>query len=90
MRKEWIDIIPQLTNDFDSIHQIKCPNCGKNGLEYIYIGDKRTKIGYLQIWCNECLKGIYVCRAVAPPKARFVTYDDDLKNIVPKYEFIEG
>lgn len=90
MRKEWIDIIPQIANDFDSIHQIKCPNCGKNGLEYIYIGDKKTKIGYLQIWCNKCLKGIYVSRAVAPPNARFVTYDDDLKNIVPKYELIEG
>ena len=90
MRKEWIDIIPQIANDFDNIHQIKCPNCGKNEMEYIYIGDKKTKIGYLQIWCNECLKGIYVSRIVAPPNARFVTYDDDLKNIVPKYEFIEG
>lgn len=89
MRKEWTNIIHQVANDFDGIYQINCPNCGKNGIKYLYIGDKKTRIGYLQIWCSECLKGIYISRAVAPPNAKFVTFDDDLKNLVPKYEFVD-
>lgn len=86
---DWIRIITQITKDFDKINHIKCPNCEKYGLDYIYIGDGKTRIGFLQIWCNECLKGIYVSRAVAPQNAKFATFESDVKNIVPKIEFVE-
>ena len=43
----------------------------------------------MQIWCNKCLKGIYISRAVAPVNAKFVSFDEDLKKIVPNYEFLD-
>lgn len=86
---DWTRIITQITGDFEKINHVKCPNCKKNGLDYIYIGDDQTRIGFLQIWCNECLKGIHVSRAVAPPNAKFLTFESDVKSIVPEIEFVE-
>lgn len=89
MSKDWIKIIPKITEHLNDEHQVQCPNCGKYGMDYLYVGDEKTRVGYLQVWCSECLKGIYVSRAIAPANAKFVTFDDDLKTIVPEYEFIE-
>lgn len=89
MKSEWTRIISQITGDFDNINRIKCPNCRECAIDYIYIGDGNTRIGFLQIWCNKCLQGIYVSRAVAPPNAKFVTFDNNLKGIVPKVEFVQ-
>lgn len=89
MKEDWIKLIPQIVGDLDNIVQVKCPCCEKQGIEYVYIGDEETRVGYLQIWCSECLKGIYVSRVVAPDKARFVTFEDDLECIVPNYELVE-
>lgn len=89
MKREWIRIVPKITEDFDRINQIKCPNCGEYGIDYIYVGDGNTRIGFLQIWCRKCLKGIYVSRAAAPPNAKFVTFEADLKSVVPKYELVQ-
>ena len=52
------------------------------------MGDERTRVGYLQVWCNKCLKGIYVSRAVAPQNAKFITFNDDVNNFVSEYEII--
>lgn len=89
MKKEWIKIISQITDNIDNNNCMKCPVCGE-GIDYLYVGDGNTRIGFLQVWCNKCLKGVYVSRVVAPPNARFVTFDTDLKDVVPKYEFLEG
>lgn len=37
MKKEWIKIIPQIANHLDEVEQLKCPNCGKHEIDYIYI-----------------------------------------------------
>lgn len=92
MRKKWMKIVPQIINNIENIkqiNQIKCPNCGKNGIDYIYIGDEKTRLGYFQVWCNECLKGIYISRVLAPQNAKFITFDDNLHGIVPNFEFVE-
>ena len=90
MKREWIKIISKITENADTTNHIKCPICTGEKIDYIYVGDGKTRVGYLQIWCNKCLKGIYVSRVVAPLNAKFVTFDTDLKEIVPNYEFVEG
>ena len=88
MKEEWIKIVPQIIEDLDKISQIRCPNCGKCGIDYMYTGDGNTRIGFLQIWCNKCLKGTYVSRAVAPLNAKFATFETDLKSMVPRFELV--
>lgn len=65
---------------------MQCPSCGEHRAKYLYIGDEKTRIGYFQIWCNKCLKGIYISRAKASADARFVSFDHDLNGTIPKYE----
>ncbi len=86
MREKWMKILPKLTDNFVNPQEIQCPNCGEQEVEYLYIGNEKTRIGYFQIWCNNCLKGIYISRAKAPVNARFVSFDHDLNGIIPKYE----
>lgn len=89
MKLAWERTISEIVKDFDSINQIKCPGCGKCGMDYLYIGDSDTRIGYLQVWCNQCLRGTYVSRAAAPPNAKLVTFETDLKGIVLNVEFVD-
>ena len=53
MKLAWERTILEIVKDFDNINQIKCPSCGKCGMDYIYIGDGDTRIGYLQVWCKQ-------------------------------------
>ena len=87
MREKWMKMLPQLMDNFDAVNQIKCPSCGEcGGIDYLYIGGSDTRIGYFQVWCNKCLKGIHISRAIAPLNAKFVTFDTDLTDIVPKFK----
>lgn len=89
MKSDWIKMMPHLLDNLQNATKIECPNCHKYGINYIYIGDEETRVGYLQVWCNECLKGIYISRAIAPSNARFAAFDDDIKGVIPQYEFVE-
>ena len=86
MRETWMKILPKLIDNLANPQEIQCPNCGEHGVEYLYIGDEKTRIGYFQVWCNKCLKGIYISRAKAPANARFVSFNHDLIGMIPKYE----
>ncbi|MBD5449062.1 MAG: hypothetical protein HDR28_02655 [Lachnospiraceae bacterium] len=87
MREKWINLLPKIIDKPSDIQHIKCPNCGECEVDYLYVGEKKTRIGYMQVWCNKCMKGIYVSRVMAPTNARFVTFDEDVSGIVPKYKF---
>lgn len=92
MRKKWMKIVPQIMDNIDKVYiinQIKCPNCDKHGIDYMYIGDEETRIGYFNVWCNECLKGIHISRALAPTKAKFITFDDNLRGTIPNFQLVE-
>ena len=87
MKKMWVNIISKIPNN---IAEARCPICGKHTMNYMYVGEEKTRIGYLNIWCDGGLKGIYISRTVAPRNAKFVTFDAELSSIIPKYEFINN
>ena len=87
MRVEWLKLVSQIERG--EITQVKCPNCGKCGIDYTYVGDCGTRIGFLQIWCNNCLKGIHISRASAPINAKMVPFNSDLKTIIPAFVCLE-
>lgn len=87
MREKWMKILPQIIENLSDLQFVECPNCGENDVEYLYVGDEITRVGYMQIWCNKCLRGIYISRAVAPDRAKFVSFDEDVSGMIPKYIF---
>ena len=84
MREKWYKLIGELAQ----AEKIKCPNCGKKAIDYLYIGDEETEIGYLQIWCNECKKGIYISRVKIPKNVRVVSFEESNKMKLPSYELL--
>ena len=78
MKKDWMNIIVKIADGLDDTTQITCPNCGEHGIDYIYVGDAETRIGYLQVWSCKCLKGTYISRAIASDNAKFAAFDTDL------------
>lgn len=87
--KIWIKNVQELTSK--KVNNKVCPNCSKGNIEYIYIGDKNEKIGYLQAWCNVCRKGIYCSRVKIPDGVDIISYDDkdNIKlKAIPVYEQI--
>lgn len=88
VKKNWMNIVPQIINNLNHTNDIICPNCGKEKIDYMYVGDKNTRIGYLEIWCGNCLKGIHISRVIAPPNAKFLSLEDDIGNTIPDYEKI--
>lgn len=92
MYNDWINLVPKLVDNLNEIEQLTCPNCGEHKIDYLYIGNEENRMGYLQLWCSHCLKGIYVSRAKAPEGARMVTFEqtDERDKIIPAYTFINN
>jgi len=82
--QKWLKII----KDFKNISDMECPHCNKKSLDYLYIGDEETKIGYLQAWCNNCLNGIHISRVKIPDGAKMLPFDtkENLNEIIPTYQ----
>jgi len=60
--KQWLYLIDKLNQDCKS----ECPCCGKAAIDFQYVADTTDKIGYLDIWCGACLKGIHISRVRVP------------------------
>lgn len=85
--QKWLITARNISKSLDSLSVFECPHCGKKCLDYIYIGDEKTRTGYLQVWCNDCLNGIYISRVTIPQGAKMLTFDttEDLNKIIPLY-----
>lgn len=84
MRENWIKLISGL----DNVDTLQCPNCYEKDIDYLYIGDEYTRIGYLQIWCNNCKKAIHISRVKIPQGVKFVSLEDRENIELPSCDFI--
>jgi hypothetical protein len=46
--------------------KVECPSCGQTAVDFQYVADPASRIGYLDIWCGACFKGIHISRARVP------------------------
>ena len=90
MFKDWLYLLGDIEDDNYSSENIVCPECGEKGIDYVFIGDSKTNIGYLSLWCNHCNKGINISRVMIPDKAKRMEFDDTewIKNNIPNFEQI--
>lgn len=88
MFKAWlIDVASKISGKECEAAEIPCPNCGAKSIDYLYIGDEKTRIGYFQVWCNKCLNGIYLSRVGIPEGLKMISFQEevDLDSIIPHY-----
>jgi hypothetical protein len=85
--KRWLDLGYDLSNK----SKLQCPSCGKSTIDYQYVGDPETRIGYLDIWCAACLRGIHVSRVKVPKEASMLSFKTDLATVaarIPKFTWV--
>jgi hypothetical protein len=88
MYRDWLKIISK----FDGKEELTCPDCRAMSINYQFVGDCKTMIGHLYLWCNSCLHGIHISRVIIPNGVEVLPFDVSEKILskkVPKYKLIE-
>ncbi|MBP3351083.1 MAG: hypothetical protein J6L65_01615 [Lachnospiraceae bacterium] len=90
MFKDWLDLLKKLPNENYSSETFICPECGQRSVEYTYVGNSITHIGYLPVWCKTCNKGIQIIRAIIPDGVKIIELGnlEEIKEAIPDYKQI--
>lgn len=84
---QWIKIIDKFV--LGEHDKSSCPNCGSKIIKVIYIGDRKTRKGYSQAWCEDCEEGIYCCNVLLPERVEIISFEDNDKiKSIPNYKMI--
>jgi hypothetical protein len=82
----WIDVYQSAWNDPSSVAHLRCPACGSQSLNLIFVvkeGD--DDVGKSIFWCAACLTGLMPMSAPVPPNAVKV---DAGQEVVPDYRLV--
>lgn len=92
MFRDWFNLLKKLQDTHYSTENYICPECGERSIDYTYVGDPDTHIGYLPIWCNKCNKGIIMSRVKIPDQAKMITNDEmeSGKKSIPNFKIISS
>ncbi len=71
----WLAVFKKLYEQLPDRSGLVCPNCGSVAINYQYVGDAATRIGFLALWCNKCLVGIQLSRVKAPECVELLSFD---------------
>ncbi|WP_433301478.1 hypothetical protein ACQP2F_06210 [Actinoplanes sp. CA-030573] len=66
---EWDAAYQQVYAALPGDADIACPDCGQHTLRLVYTRDPGRDSGYGHFWCDACLIGIGLCRAIIPDGA---------------------
>lgn len=86
---EWLGVFVAITDAIPNPPSVKCPNCGESKIDFQYVGYKETRLGYMQIWCRSCLRGIHLSRVKAPPFASLLPIDSPPEVIAKRIPKID-
>jgi hypothetical protein len=90
--QEWISITTNIYKNLPNVPVLICPNCHKLGIDFQFIGNLQTRIGYMAIWCAFCLHGIHLSRVHIPDKAQAIPFDMSVEEIskrIPNFTHVE-
>jgi hypothetical protein len=82
MFRKWV----QIAGDIRKYRYIQCPICDNKTIEYLYVGNRLTRIGFLRVWCSVCLKGIHISRVSISNDVNMTDFNDEIH--IPNFEQI--
>jgi hypothetical protein len=88
LQQRWLNVAAAIAKTAPNVPPLACPSCGENDVRYQYVGDPATRVGYLNVWCTACLKGIRISRAKAPAGVEMLPFDvspEVLRRLVPDF-----
>lgn len=88
MFNDWLKMLTELSKNNCLTKDFVCPECGRKSVDYIYVGDPSTHIGYLPVWCRSCNNGIQISRVEIPQGAKMIKFDEleRIKNTIPNFK----
>ncbi|WP_432837845.1 hypothetical protein [Dactylosporangium sp. CA-092794] len=66
---EWNELYESAYDTPGDLSGLACPDCGRHALHLVYTGDLDQLTGWGTFWCDNCLRGIGISRAVVPEGA---------------------
>lgn len=90
MFHDWLKLLANLSANNYCTKDFICPECGKRSIDYRYVGDVSTRIGYLPIWCKNCNKGIQISRVEIPQEVKMIEFGDldSIENTIPNFKHV--
>ena len=80
----WLNLVKDINNSLPEVPPLACPICGKSSIDFQYVGDIKTRIGYLDVWCTKCLNGIHISRAKIPKNTNALSFDTPKEGILQR------
>jgi hypothetical protein len=91
--ESWLSAFLKVSAAAPDPVKVACPSCGRGQVRVAYAGDPETRIGYSIIWCDACLKGIYLSRVGILEGVAMFTFessDEEFAATVPNdVQFIQ-
>lgn len=82
----WLKLSADISSNIQKKEVNKCPICQSETVDFQYVGDTDTRIGFLDIWCTSCMNGIHISRVKAPESANILTFNDEkVKARIPDF-----
>jgi hypothetical protein len=89
MFHDWIEMHKAIRAEQVRKELCVCPECGSQTIDLQFVGDEKSRIGYLDIWCATCKRGIHMSRVVVPESESLISFDAPSEVIaarIPDFE----
>ena len=92
LQRRWLKVAAEVTKTVPDVPAIACPSCGEHDIQYQYVGDPATRIGFLMVWSAACSYGIHLSRVGVPAGVDMIPFDAApavLRARVPNFREVE-
>ena len=88
----WMYLVTDINNSLPNLPVLACRSCYRLGVDFQYVGDLQTRIGYMVIWCPFCLQGIHISRVSIPDQAQALAFNvsaEQILNRIPNFTHLK-
>ena len=90
--EDWLEAFDVVYRTMSGDGRVACPNCGHQALRLVFTVRPGSDVGYAAFWCDNCLEGVHISRAVVPGGA--VVRDaslpfEDREPKIPDYKVVD-
>jgi len=89
---QWLFIINEIYRTLPNVPVLYCPNCHQQQVDFQFVGDSQTRIGYMAIWCPICLHGVHFSRVRIPDEVQANSFDIPIEEIskrIPNFTHVK-
>ena len=81
---QWLQLGKKIVERLPRRAAMRCPECRNESVDYQYVGDPIDRIGYLDMWCTSCQKGVHISRVEIPENADLISFNASKEQITQR------